>query len=653
MGDASSVFSSRSFSLGFRSLQLLATLLVFACSSLILVIERQGHRHIEREAALRHAGTIIRGLSAKIDDLEFVGERLANYLRWTPAPNPSELKILSEGFLTKFPFIQSLAFAPNLRLSRVFPEAAFPPRSVADYLDDPDTMAAIKQAIANRSPVFDTRTLTGEGGEGYRLHYPVFVTGPDGVSDVPWGVVTIEVASDLLLPKVPDPASEFPGAQVLLEARPPSDHEFTVVAGDHTVIDNIPESVTEILLGTQWRVSVKPEAGWEVWPHSTPWIVGGGLLTAVLVNLLILAVRRLSREKARSLLLVHDAMQALDQGILVFDRDGCLVAANHQASGRLHDIVGGVPLGLTLEQILRRQRIRHRGTTDLTAEDEAWIKDRLARHGEGRHTSTVQVYDDLWLKVSEVYTRTGHLVRAYQDITLEKKAQLDAEEASRKKSEFLGKVSHELRTPLTVIGGYAQLMHLSTDPNQIHKNAERISRVTSHMQRLVEDLLDWTGIKNGLELELCEFLIDALAAEVAEELQILANAKGLALEVAASPAVVRADRKRIKQVFYNLVENAIRFTPAGRVTIAAGPDGKGFRVEVRDTGIGIPEAARDSIFEEFTQADNSDARSYNGLGLGLAIAQKIVEGHGSRIEVSGTAGAGACFHFYLPAVDGS
>jgi len=635
----------------FRFLQLLATLLVLACGALIFVVDRQSHRHIEREAALRHAGTVIRGLSSKIDDLEFVGERFANHLRWTPAPGPRELKMLSEGFLKKFPFIHSIAFAPNLRVSRVFPETAAPPPSGADYHDDPATMAIIKKAIVDRNPGFEVRPRKEGSGEKYRLHYPVFVTGPNGASDVPWGVVTFGVAADLLLPDISDPASEFPGARVLLEVTRPGDHDYTAVAGDRTVIDDSPESVAETVLGTRWRVSVMPEAGWEVWPHSTPWIVGGTLLSVALANLLIVTIRGLSREKNRSRFLLYDAMQALDQGILIFDQQGCLVAANHQASGELHDIVGQVPLDLTLEQILRRQRIHQRGTTELAAEDEAWIQDRLMRHGEGRHTSTVQVRDDLWLKVSEVRTRTGHFVRAYQDVTLEKQAQLDAEEASRKKGEFMGKVSHELRTPLTVIGGYAQLIRQIPDPDVARKNAERISRAASHMERLVEDLLDWTDIKRGLVLELEDFSIDALAAEVGEDLQMLAREKGLTLEIRTSPAMACGDRDRVKQVLYNLVENAIRFTPAGRVLISVTREAEGVRVAVADTGIGIAETARASVFEEFNQADNSDARPHNGLGLGLAIAQKIVEGHGSRIEVSGKYGTGACFHFHLPPAD--
>lgn len=167
------------------------------------------------------------------------------------------------------------------------------------------------------------------------------------------------------------------------------------------------------------------------------------------------------------------------------------------------------------------------------------------------------------------------------------------------------------------------------------------------MARLVESLLDWGEIKDRCMLERGEFSLGELAEEVGEDLRMLASAKGLALQVQACPAPVRADRFRMKQVLYNLVENAIKFTPAGEVTISVTEEAHGVRVAVRDTGVGIAETLRTSIFEAFHQADNSDSRSHNGLGL--AIAQRIVEQHGSRIEVFSTAGEGACFHFRLSA----
>jgi GAF domain-containing protein/two-component sensor histidine kinase len=230
----------------------------------------------------------------------------------------------------------------------------------------------------------------------------------------------------------------------------------------------------------------------------------------------------------------------------------------------------------------------------------------------------------------------------------------ELEVASRHKSQFLANMSHELRTPLNAILGYTELLNDGIYGDLPQKAADvmlRIDRSGKHLLGLINDVLDLSKIEAGqLELGLADYSLQEVVHAVVTQVESLAAEKGLALKVAVPPSLPagRGDERRLAQVLLNLVGNAIKFTEAGEVRIAARVDGDLFVVSVADTGPGIAEADRQRIFEEFQQADSSSTRKKGGTGLGLSIARRIVELHGGRISVESTLGRGSTFSFRVP-----
>ena len=237
---------------------------------------------------------------------------------------------------------------------------------------------------------------------------------------------------------------------------------------------------------------------------------------------------------------------------------------------------------------------------------------------------------------------------------------LEAERASRSKSEFLASVSHEIRTPMTAILGYVDEMIDAGDLRRIPADRLRaldtIRRNGLHLLQVINDILDLTKLDAGrLELECVPCSPRVLVSEVCSLMRVRATEKGLELETSSAdtlPECVRADPTRVRQVLLNLVSNAIKFTEQGAISISADTVGEGaqaqLRLRVKDPGIGMSEEQVARLFEPFTQGDRSTTRLYGGTGLGLSISLNLVEHMGGAIEVESAPDEGTCFSVTLP-----
>jgi signal transduction histidine kinase len=230
--------------------------------------------------------------------------------------------------------------------------------------------------------------------------------------------------------------------------------------------------------------------------------------------------------------------------------------------------------------------------------------------------------------------------------------------AGEAKTDFLANVSHELRTPLTAVLGFSEILLSGDDgplnPRQ-HEDVTTILASSRRLLELIDDLIDISRIEgNQLELETHALPLLPLVANVVEELRALAGAKGIGLtfQPAAEPVMVDADEVRLHDVFLNLVSNAVKFTrPGGIVRVVVEiessrePGARPVRVDVIDTGIGIPQEEHERIFEKFHRLAGPE---YPGTGLGLAIARELVMRHRGSLSVESTVGLGSRFSVLLP-----
>jgi len=235
----------------------------------------------------------------------------------------------------------------------------------------------------------------------------------------------------------------------------------------------------------------------------------------------------------------------------------------------------------------------------------------------------------------------------------------EAERASRAKDEFLAMLSHELRTPLTAVLGWAVLLRDGKLPPDVTERALLSIEQNARVQgRIVDELLDISRIITGkLSLVVEPLMLANVLQPALDSVRVAADAKNLTITSDLNPGVppISGDPGRLQQILWNVLSNAIKFTPSGgRIDVALRNSDGQAEIAIRDTGVGIRKNILPYIFDRFRQADSSTSRAYGGLGLGLAIVRHLVEMHGGTVEASSEGeGKGSEFRLRFPTLDSS
>jgi PAS domain S-box-containing protein len=235
-------------------------------------------------------------------------------------------------------------------------------------------------------------------------------------------------------------------------------------------------------------------------------------------------------------------------------------------------------------------------------------------------------------------------------------ARQEAEAASRAKDEFLTTLSHELRTPLTPIIGWIHMIRTGMVPSQESEHGLSVIEKNSHaLKRLINDLLDMSAILSGkMRMESLPIRLEAALQEAVETVRPLAADSRIHLEVSfrdwPDSVIVRGDRTRLIQAFWNLLHNAIKFSKeAGEIKVNCEANGSNAIISIEDSGSGIPSSFLPHVFDRFRQADGSKTRQFGGLGLGLALVKSFVEAHGGTVQAASAGpGRGSKFTVSLP-----
>jgi signal transduction histidine kinase len=263
-----------------------------------------------------------------------------------------------------------------------------------------------------------------------------------------------------------------------------------------------------------------------------------------------------------------------------------------------------------------------------------------------------QANEELEKRVAE---RTAELDTANRELAVAKEK---AESASRAKTEFLSRVSHELRTPMSPIIGMTDLLLMSETPDaQQREFLTAIRDSAAHLSTIIDDLIELTQLEAEDRESVCEaFDPEMLLESIMETLEFDAENKGLQMSVFCDPEIpdsLYGDPDRLEKILKKLVENAIKFTQKGSIRISAAPGEKNenelyLRFSVQDTGIGIPADKLQDLFGDFSQADGSSTREYDGLGMGLTLVKRMLSLMGGNLWAESEEGKGSTFHFSLP-----
>lgn len=593
----------------------------------------------------------------------------------------------AQALLSDNPLIRALIIAPKAKASFVYPLHANRAAVDHDLLADPQYRPIVERAIREKALVLDGPFPMRQGGNGLSARLPVYTASPQnlrhpgaGAAATPdrfWGLVIVVIDYDRLLQNL-DWHDKDSGVLFAVRGKGGTGESGEVFLGDARIFEYHPILSSIRFPGGSWQLAALPEKGWQT------------TRTASYVFLFFTFILAFS-VAAGSSFLTHlffrlrgsqTVLEALNKKLTVKEH----AAAN--ARTQLQRIFEASPVPLVIVAVSdTRLLLANQSAKELFALPSLQVKEQHmsvlwadAKQQEDvlNQMRTVGFVNDY---EARMYSSTGRLfwalvvsrsfefegkaayITGFHDISARKQAELDliqaqaaAIEASRVKSEFLATMSHEIRTPMNGILGMTDLV-LDTKLSKEQRNYLSMVKTSADgLLTVLNDILDFSKIEaDKLEIDSIGFPLRATLNQILDSLRYRAQQKGieLLLEIGSDVAdSLIGDPNRLRQILINLAGNAIKFTQHGHVTVRvatrqAGDGEVSLLFTVIDTGRGILPDQLESIFEPFTQADNSIGRNFGGTGLGLTISRRLVNLMGGMMWAESMIGEGSTFHFSL------
>lgn len=598
---------------------------------------------------------------------------MESMLSLDPSMSEAQFARIAEAFFADHSELKSVAVAPDLVVDRVYPLEGNEAVLGLDYRKRPDQLDAVQRATEAAGVVVAGPVNLVQGGRGLILRSGFRVSDPAEPGLQLWGVISLVLDVDEIFEEAGVADAPF---RLAIRGRDASGPMGDVFVGQPHTFAQMPVTRKIELPVASWFAAATPSAGWippagMLMQLRLSFVVGGLVLLAVIWTAL-----RLVQLRIRAIAQLTNAINSIDDGFALYDPDDRMIICNDKYK-ELYAVSADlfVP-GAKFEDIIRIG-IERGQYSEAEGREKEFLAERLRDHKAANRVVEQKLDNGRWLKIAESRTPDGSTVGFRVDITELKTAKETAERANQAKSEFLDVMSHELRTPLTVVLGGTPFLckpELLPAANKLFATLEakgeegavikedvdallvslkslagKVERSAKHLLTLINDVLDFSKIEAGrMDMSIDTLDVAELVEDLIEDFSQKAESKSLTLEADVPSQLIAVDEVRLRQVFINIIGNALKFTDTGGLRITTADVGAFLRISVADTGCGIPEDRLESVFEKFTQVDSSSRRKAGGTGLGMAISKKIVELHGGQISAKSRLNEGSTFSFTVP-----